>query len=309
MSTLLITHPVCLEHDPGTHHPECPERLKVVLAALEAEEFLFLMREEAPHATMEQLTRAHPPSHVEHIMSAVPHEGHHTIDGDTFLSPYTGEAALRAAGAVCLAIDEVMAGKTRNAFCAVRPPGHHAELHQAMGFCFFNNVVVGAYHARVHHNLKRIAVVDWDVHHGNGTQHLLEDDPDFFYASTHQWPLYPGTGDIEETGVAANVVNVPLAPGTASEGFRTAFSTQLLPRLEEFKPELILISAGFDAHKSDPMANLRLEADDYGWATREILAVASRVCEHRVVSVLEGGYDLAALMACTTHHVRALMQG
>jgi acetoin utilization deacetylase AcuC-like enzyme len=309
MPSLLVTHPVFLEHDPGPHHPECPERLKVVLAALEAEEFHFLMREEAPHATMEQLTRAHPQSHVEHILSSVPHDGHHTIDGDTFLSPYTGEAALRAAGAVCLAIDDVMAGRARNAFCAVRPPGHHAELHQAMGFCFFNNVVVGAYHARAAHGLKRIAVIDWDVHHGNGTQHLMEDDPDFFYASTHQWPLYPGTGGADEIGVAGNVVNVPLPPGTDGQGFKAAFSNRILPALEEFKPELILISAGFDAHKSDPIANLKLEAEDYAWATREIMAVAGRVCYHRVVSVLEGGYDLAALMICTTHHVRALLGG
>ncbi|MDK9720903.1 MAG: histone deacetylase family protein [Rhodospirillales bacterium] len=309
MPTLLITHPVFIEHDPGPHHPECPERLKVVLAALETEEFHFLAREEAPHATMEQLSRVHPMSHIEHILSSVPHEGQATIDGDTFLSPYTGEAALRAAGAVCLAIDDVMAGKARNAFCAVRPPGHHAELHQAMGFCFFNNVVVGAYHARAAHNLKRVAVVDWDVHHGNGTQHLMEDDPDFFYASTHQSPLYPGTGWADETGVAGNVVNVPLPPGTDGAGFRAAFSSRILPRLEEFKPELILISAGFDAHVADPIANLKLEAEDFGWATREILAVAGRVCDHRVVSVLEGGYDLAALMVCTTHHVRALLVG
>jgi acetoin utilization deacetylase AcuC-like enzyme len=309
MPTLLITHPVCLEHDPGPHHPECPERLKVVLAALETEEFHLLLRAEAPHATMEQLSRAHPMSHIEHILSSVPSQGHCTIDGDTFLSPNSGEAALRAAGAVCLAIDEVVSGRVRNAFCAIRPPGHHAELHQAMGFCLFNNVVVGAYHARAAHGISRVAVVDWDVHHGNGTQHMMEDDPDFFYASTHQSPLYPGTGWADETGVAGNVLNVPLPPGTDSQGFRAAFSHRILPALEDFKPGLILISAGFDAHVADPIANLRLEATDYGWATREILAVAGRVCENRVVSALEGGYDLAALMACTTHHVRALMGG
>jgi len=307
--TLLVTHPVCLEHDPGPHHPECPERLKVILAALEAEEFHHLLRAEAPLASMEQLTRVHPASHIEHILSSVPHEGYRNVDGDTFLSPSSGEAALRAAGAVCQAVDDVVGGHVRNAFCAIRPPGHHAELHQAMGFCFFNNVVIGAHHARAVHGIQRVAVVDWDVHHGNGTQHLMEDDPDFFYASTHQSPLYPGTGWADETGVAGNVVNVPLPPGTGSQGFRAAFATRILPALEEFQPGLILISAGFDAHVSDPIANLRLEASDYGWATREILAVAGRVCRHRVVSALEGGYDLAALMACATHHVRALMGG
>ncbi len=308
MTTFVLTHHACLDHDPGPHHPECPDRLKVILAALEAEEFHFLHREEAPHATRLQLERVHPPSHIDHILAMVPRDGFHSIDGDTTLSPDSGEAALRAAGAVCAAVDLVASGQARNAFCAVRPPGHHAELHQAMGFCFFNNVVVGAMHAREAHGLKRVAVIDWDVHHGNGTQHLIEDDPGFFYASTHQWPLYPGTGDEEEKGVAGNVVNVLLPPGAGSDQFRAAFADKILPAIEAFKPDLIMISAGFDAHAADPIANLRLTTEDYGWATRELLALAKRCCDNRLVSVLEGGYDLGALMACTTVHVRALME-
>jgi acetoin utilization deacetylase AcuC-like enzyme len=304
----VLTHHACLDHDPGPHHPECPDRLKVILAALETEEFHFLHREEAPHATRMQLERVHPPSHIDHVLAMVPHDGFHSIDGDTTLSPDSGEAALRAAGAVCAAVDLVASKQARNAFCAVRPPGHHAELHQAMGFCFFNNVVVGAMQAREVHGLRRVAVIDWDVHHGNGTQHLMEDDPDFFYASTHQWPLYPGTGDEDEKGVAGNVVNATLPPGAGSEQFRAAMTGKVLPALEAFKPDLIMISAGFDAHAADPIANLRLTTEDYGWATREILAVAARCCDNRVISVLEGGYDLGALMACTATHVRALME-
>ncbi|MCC7166762.1 MAG: histone deacetylase family protein [Rhodospirillales bacterium] len=309
MPTYLYTHPVCIQHDPGPHHPESPDRLKAILAALETEEFAHLVRVEAPHATMTQLERVHPPAHIDNVMNSVPHEGYRAIDGDTFLCPDTGEAALRAAGAVCAAVDAVATGQARNAFCAIRPPGHHAERYQAMGFCFFNNVVVGAMQAREVHGLRRVAVVDFDVHHGNGTQHLIEEDAECFYASSHQWPLYPGTGFAEEKGVAGNVVNMLLPPGAGSNEFRHGMSKTVLPALEAFKPDMILISAGFDAHAADPIANLRLGVEDYAWVTRELLAVAARCCQNRVVSALEGGYDIDALAASVAAHVRALMGG
>jgi acetoin utilization deacetylase AcuC-like enzyme len=308
MSTVLFTHPVCIEHDTGPHHPECPERLKAILSALESEAFVFLEREEAPHATREQLERIHPPSYVDHALASVPHRGFHSLDGDTILSPLSGEAALRAAGGVCAAVDAVATGRNRNAFCAVRPPGHHAELHEAMGFCVFNNVAIGAMQARVVHGLRRVAVIDFDVHHGNGTQHLFEDDPDLFYASTHQWPLYPGTGAPQERGVAGNVVNAPLPPGAGGAEFREAVSNVVLPALRAFNPDIIMISAGFDAHVADPIANLRLKTEDYGWVTRELLAVAAECCNHRVVSALEGGYDIDALAASVALHVRTMME-
>jgi acetoin utilization deacetylase AcuC-like enzyme len=215
------------------------------------------------------------------------------------------EAALRAAGAVVYAVDEIMAGRARNAFCAIRPPGHHAEPDQAMGFCLFNNVAIGALHARDAHGLKRIAVVDFDVHHGNGTQACFEADPALFYASTHQWPLYPGTGRAGEHGVG-NILNRCLPPGAGSAEFREAFSGAILPALAQFQPDFIFISAGFDAHAADPLANLRLTEDDYAWVTTELVKAANALCDGRVVSTLEGGYDLAALAASTRAHVRAL---
>jgi acetoin utilization deacetylase AcuC-like enzyme len=308
MSTLLLTHPVCIEHDTGPFHPECPERLKAVLQGLESEEFGFLHRDLAPHATVEQLLRVHPMHHIEAIFNAIPHsDSHHHVDPDTVVSANSGEAALRAAGAVVAAVDAVMAGQVRNAFCAIRPPGHHAERDQAMGFCLFNNIAVGALHAREVHGLRRVAVVDIDVHHGNGTQHMFEDDAELFYASTHQESAFPCTGAAQEQGVAGNIVNVPLPAGSGSADFRSAFTDCILPRLREFKPEMILISAGFDAHAADPLAHFRLNTADFGWVTREILAVADEHCQGRVVSALEGGYDLAALAACVATHVRALM--
>lgn len=308
MPTLLLTHPVCIEHDTGSFHPESPERLKAVLQALEAEDFAFLQRDLAPHATVEQLLRAHPMHHIESVFNAVPHsDSHHHIDPDTVVSANSGEAALRAAGAVCAAIDAVMAGQARNAFCAVRPPGHHAEADRAMGFCLFNNIAVGAFHARAAHGLTRIAAVDFDVHHGNGTQHLFEDDPNLFYASTHQGNAYPGTGHAFEHGVDGNIVNWPLPAGAGSADFREAFAEGILPRLREFKPELILVSAGFDAHAADPLAHLRLTEADFAWVTRELVTLADAVCSGRVVSALEGGYDLRALAASAAAHVRALM--
>lgn len=307
MPTLLLTHPVCIEHDTGEFHPECSDRLKVVLNALEGEEFAFLHRDMAPHATMEQLLRVHPMHHIEEVMRAIPHgDLVHHIDPDTVVSTNSGEAALRAAGAVCAAVDAVLARQARNAFCAVRPPGHHAERDQAMGFCLFNNVAIGAAHAVEHHGLARVAIVDFDVHHGNGTQHICQEDARFFYASTHQDNAYPGTGLAHEIGMG-NIVNVPLLAGAGSSDFRTAFTDIILPRLRSFRPELIMISAGFDAHAADPLAYLRLTTEDFRWVTNELVRAAEELCDNRIVSTLEGGYDLHALAASCTVHVRALM--
>jgi len=307
MTTLLYTHPACIDHDPGQYHPETPERLKAVLAALAAPEFAMLQRREAPEAALDDLTRVHPPRFVERLLAAVPQAGHVGIDADTVMSPASGQAALRAAGAVAAAVDAVVAGEAANAFCAVRPPGHHAEPNRAMGFCLFNNVAVGALRAKQVLGLGRVAVVDFDVHHGNGTQACFWDDPSLFYGSTHQSPLYPGTGASGETGAANNIVNVPLPPMSGSLQFRQGMERIMLPALDEFRPELVLISAGFDAHRNDPLAQLMLEEADYAWATHQLLDVARRHAGGRVVSTLEGGYDLAALGASAAAHVRALM--
>ncbi|HZK90065.1 MAG TPA: histone deacetylase family protein [Stellaceae bacterium] len=307
MTTLLYTHPSCLEHDPGQYHPETPARLKAVLDALSAPEFAGLERREAPEASLDDLTRVHPPRFVERLLAAVPEAGHVGIDADTVMSPQSGQAALHAAGAVVAAVDAVVAGEARNAFCAVRPPGHHAEPNRAMGFCLFNNIAIGALRAREVHRLARVAVVDFDVHHGNGTQAAFWDDAALFYGSTHQWPLYPGTGSSGETGSAGNIVNVPLPPMSGSQAFRQGMERLLLPALDAFAPEMVLISAGFDAHRSDPLAQLLLEEADYTWATRRLLEIARRHAGGRVVSTLEGGYDLIALGASAAAHVRALL--
>ena len=309
MTTALITHPACLEHDTGPFHPESPDRLRAVLAALETEEFTALLRELAPEATIEQLTRVHPANYVEAILSIQPESGEQVpLDGDTLMSEGTAQAALRAAGAAVMAVDAVMEGWARSAFAAVRPPGHHAEAQRPMGFCFFNNAAVAALHARVRWGVKRVAVVDFDVHHGNGTQDIFESDPDLFYASSHQSPCYPGTGDASERGTANNILNVPLRPGDGSAAFRLAWGREIIPELDRFAPGLLIISAGFDGHKADPLAQLRLETADYGWITQELVRVAERHCGGRVVSVLEGGYDLHALAASAVAHVRALMR-
>jgi acetoin utilization deacetylase AcuC-like enzyme len=306
MTTLLYTHPACLEHDPGRHHPEAAARLRAVLDALAEPEFDRLERREAPEAALEDLRRVHPGRYVEQILRAVPRSGHVGIDADTILSPASGEAALRAAGAVVAAVDAVVAGEADNAFCAVRPPGHHAEPAQAMGFCLFNNIAVGALRARKAHGLGRVAVIDFDVHHGNGTQAAFETDAGLFYASTHQSPLYPGTGAARETGIG-NIVNVPLRPMSGSSQFRLGVTQRILPALDAFRPELVLVSAGFDAHRSDPLAQLMLDEGDYTWITEQLLEIACRHAGGRLVSTLEGGYDLAALGASAAAHVRVLM--
>jgi acetoin utilization deacetylase AcuC-like enzyme len=306
LTTALFTHPACIGHDPGPGHPESPARLKAVLAALEAADFAALDRRAAPEATAEQLARVHPAAYVEAVLEAMPAKGYVMLDADTIVSPGSREAALRAAGALAAAVDAVVGGEVRNAFCAVRPPGHHAEASTPMGFCVFNNVVVGAQHARAAHGLKRVAVMDFDVHHGNGTQHLFEEDADFFYASTHQWPFYPGTGAREERG-CGNICNVPLAAGSGSREFRAALEREILPALEDFRPDLVIVSAGFDAHAADPLAMLELGEADYVWATAALLRLADRHARGRLVSALEGGYNLEALAASAAAHVRTLM--
>ncbi|MBN8928994.1 MAG: acetoin utilization protein [Rhodospirillales bacterium 69-11] len=309
MATTLITHPACLEHDTGPYHPECSDRLRAVISALEAEEFAPLLREQAPRATVEQLVRVHPQSYVDTILAIRPEEGDTVpLDADTLMSHGSAEAALRAAGGAVMAVDAVMEGWARTAFAAVRPPGHHAEPARPMGFCLFNNAAVAALHARARWGVQRVAVVDFDVHHGNGTQEMFSADPDLFYASSHQSPCYPGTGEVWERGAANNVMNMPLRPGDGSAAFRDVWATSLLPELDRFAPGLIIVSAGFDAHKADPLANLRLETADFAWITTELLRLADRHCGGRLVSVLEGGYDLDALAAATAAHVRMLMQ-
>ena len=306
MTTLLYTHKSCLAHDPGPHHPESPARLEAVLAALSSPDFAGLDRREAPEAALDDIARVHPRRLVERLLAAMPKSGYAAIDADTVLCPESGVAALHAAGAVIAAVDAVIAGEAENAFCAVRPPGHHAEPGRPMGFCLFNNVAIGALRARAVHGLARVAVVDFDVHHGNGTQARFADDPTLFYASTHQSPLYPGTGAASETGVG-NIVNLPLRPMSGSHEFRQGMTRVILPALAAFAPEMVLISAGFDAHRADPLAQLMLDEADYAWVTERLLEIAREHSRGRVVSTLEGGYDLRALGNSAAAHVRALM--
>jgi acetoin utilization deacetylase AcuC-like enzyme len=307
MTTLLFTHATCQEHEMGDWHPEAPARLKAVLKALELDMFRALERRVAPAGTLRQIEHVHAPFYVEAIFENVPKRGHVHLDPDTAMNPASGEAALRAVGGICAAVDAVVSGEAHNAFCAVRPPGHHAESSAAMGFCLFNNIAIGAEHARRAHGLERIAMVDFDVHHGNGTQNHVFRYRDLFYASSHQWPCYPGTGMEHETGVFNNICNVPLKPNAGSAEFRRGYEEKILPALRAFRPDMILISAGFDAHVRDPLAQLRLETEDFAWVTRKLLEVADESCGGRVVSTLEGGYDLQALAASAGAHVLALM--
>lgn len=309
MTTVLITHPACLGHFMGPHHPESPDRLRAVLAALDAPEFSSLLREEAPEATRDQLLLVHPAAHVDAILAIRPAQGQGVaLDADTIMSAGSADAALRAAGGACAAVDAVLSGRADAAFAAVRPPGHHAEPDRAMGFCLFNNAAIAALHARRTWGLTRVAVLDFDVHHGNGTQAMFEPDKNLFYASSHQSPCYPGTGHANERGVADNIVNAPLPPGADSAAFRAAWSRIILPALDAFAPELVVVSAGFDAHVADPLAQLRVQTPDYAWITRELLRIADTHTGGRIVSVLEGGYDLTALAEATAAHVRELIQ-
>lgn len=309
MTTLLVTHPSSLAHEMPLGHPERPDRLRAIEKVLSAPEFAGLARMLAPLGTLEQVMLCHPRDFAENIMAASPATGMVQIDADTSMSPGTLEAALRAVGGAILAVDEVMQGRVDNAFSAMRPPGHHAERNRAMGFCFFNSASIAARHAQKAYGISRVAIVDWDVHHGNGMQDIFWDDPSVLYASTHEAPLFPGTGAASEKGLHDNILNLPLRPGTGSEEFREAFETALLPKVRAFAPELLIISAGFDAHWRDPLANINLVEADFAWATRELMAVADASAGGRLVSVLEGGYDLEGLSKSVAAHVSALMGG
>ena len=302
---LVYTHPACLAHDTGEGHAERPERLGAVIGALRDAFPDVLDWRESPRATREQLARAHTPELLHSVLDATPTQ-RVMLDPDTALSPASAEAALRAAGAAVAAVDAVLGSPGSRAFCAVRPPGHHATTDTAMGFCLFNNVAVAALHALQAHGLARVAIADFDVHHGNGTQAIFERDARVLFVGSHQMPLYPGTGAASETGMG-NIVNAPLPPDSGSEAFRAAWDTRLLPALDAFKPQLLLVSAGFDAHAGDPLAQLRLSADDYGWLTQRLVDVANQHAEGRIVSLLEGGYDLAALRESSVAHVAALL--
>jgi len=310
MSTLLITHPSFLQHDTGPGHPERPDRMRAIDKILAHEHFKTLTRLEAPlrDDVEEQIALAHPQDYIEGIKDSRPEPGADAVrlDPDTVLSEGSWEAALRAVGAGLLAVDKVMSGEARNAFCQVRPCGHHAEAARAMGFCIFNNIAVAGLYARKKFGAERIAVIDWDVHHGNGTQDIFWSDKELYFASTHQMPLYPGTGAMNESGVG-NIFNAPLRPNDGGERFREAVESRILPSLRNFAPDLILISAGFDAHEADPLANLRLQEEDFRWATAKLVEAADRHCNGRVVSMLEGGYDLNALAKSVAVHVATLM--
>ena len=310
MSTLLITHPSFLLHDNGPGHPERPDRMRAIDRALSHDVFAGLTRAEAPlrDDVEAAIILAHPRSYLDALKSVRPPEGGEPVqlDPDTAMSPGTWEAAMRAVGAGLMAVDAVMTGQHLNAFGQVRPCGHHAEASRAMGFCLFDNVAIAGFYARQKYGAERIAVVDFDVHHGNGTQDIFWSDKDLFLASTHQMPLYPGTGAPGETGVG-NIFNAPLRPGDGGEAFKEAFRQRLLPALKAFAPDLILVSAGFDAHEDDPLANLRLREEDFGWVTAALTDVAHKHCQGRLVSMLEGGYDLRALARSVAVHVKGLM--
>ena len=311
MPTLLITHPCFVLHDTGPGHPERPDRMRVIDKALSHESFAGLTRAEAPlrDDAEQAIALAHPQHYIDTLKDARPEPGGELVrlDPDTVMSPGTWEAALRAVGAGLMAVDAVMSGQHTNAFGQVRPCGHHAEAARAMGFCLFNNVAIAGLYARQKYGAERIAVVDFDVHHGNGTQDVFWSDKDLFFSSTHQMPLYPGTGAVNETGVG-NICNAPLRPGDGGAPFREAMQSRILPALKNFAPDLVLISAGFDAHEDDPLANLRLKEADFAWATMKLADVAHKHCHGRLVSMLEGGYDLGALARSVSVHVKGLME-
>ncbi|MBN3759733.1 histone deacetylase family protein [Burkholderia sp. Ac-20365] len=306
--TLVYTHDACLNHKPGPHHPESPERLKTVLQALRAPEFAALEWRDAPMGTLEQVQLIHVQDFIDEVAEIAPSHGYMPLDGgDTIMSPGSWEAVMRCVGAACAGVDAVLNDDARNVFCATRPCGHHAEPGKAMGFCIFNQAAIAAAYAYDVHKLERVAVVDFDVHHGNGTQAAFYDRPELFYASSHQSPLYPGTGKAAETGVSHNILNVPLPPGCDSDLFRSRIEADMLPALREFNPELIIISAGFDAHRLDPLAALRLDDDDFHWITQELVQIAEETCKGRIVSILEGGYSMEGLAGGTRAHMRALL--
>jgi len=308
MATHLYTHDIFVEHLTPDGHPERPDRVRAVAKALGSAEFDGLVRLETQMADEELFSYAHPESFVEGLKVQLPQEGQKRIDPDTVMSAETWNCVRHAVGGGIAATDAVFAGEAQNAFLSARPPGHHAEKTTAMGFCFINTAAVMARHAQKKYGVERVAIIDWDVHHGNGTQDIFWDDPSVVYCSTHQMPLFPGSGAKTETGVG-NITNAPLSPGAGGQDFREAFRSRVLPALEEFKPDFVIVSAGFDAHHRDPLANINLEEDDFDWATGKLLDVADRHADNRLVSLLEGGYDLQGLAVSCAAHVKRLMNG
>ena len=306
MSTLFFTHPSSLEHDTGAGHPESIARLQAILTELENSQYDKLVRREAPRGSVWDIKRVHDDDYIQSVFASIPDTGHARLDGDTVVSAQSGEAALYAVGAAVAAVDAVIAGEANNAFVAVRPPGHHAERDKAMGFCLFNNAAIAAYHARELDGIERVAVMDFDVHHGNGTQGAFWDDENMLYASTHQSPCYPGTGSERERGAFGNIINAPIPPGGSGEDFRDAFGF-IRPALKDFAPDLLIISAGFDAHANDPLAGLNLVESDFAWITEQLMVIADISAHGRVVSILEGGYDLGSLASSVGVHVKCLM--
>lgn len=308
MTTLVFTHASSLAHETPPGHPERVDRIKAINAVLAAPALRGITRRDAPLGSEEAVLLAHTPELLRRIKSLNPESGFEYVDADTVMGPHTLEAAMRAVGAATFGVDAVFEGKADNVFCAMRPPGHHAEHNRAMGFCFFNQAAIAAHHARKRHGAERVAVVDFDVHHGNGTQDIFWSDADLFYGSTHQMPLYPGSGAPSETGVG-NIFNAPLRAGDGGVEFRAAMERVILPALSTFSPDLIIISAGFDAHERDPLGSLQLTEEDFSWITLKLMEVADQFCGGRVVSVLEGGYDLQGLAGSVGVHVHALLHG
>ncbi|MCO5063236.1 MAG: histone deacetylase family protein [Rhizobiaceae bacterium] len=309
MTTRLYTHPIYLEHLTPAGHPERPDRIRAIEAQLEESGFEYLDRKRAPKGDEASILLVHPESYMEDLRKKIPEEGIARIESDTSVSPKSWEAALTAIGAATAAVDDVFKGKADNVFVAARPPGHHAEKTTAMGFCMFNNAAIAARHAQKKHGATRVAIMDWDVHHGNGTQDIFWDDPSVLYVSTHQMPLYPGTGAKDETGLNGNIVNAPLSPDSGGDLFREAMRSRVLPAIRNFAPDLLIISAGFDAHHRDPLAQINLTEDDFDWATGQLMDLAERYCDNRLVSLLEGGYDLQGLAFSVGAHVKRLMKG
>jgi len=309
MTTMLVTHTACLDHVVPHGHPERPDRMRAIELGLAADGFKALQRHEAPVGDLDHVALCHSGHYVAELERMAPTEGLVYIDGDTSMSPGTWEAVLRCVGGTTMAVDSVLGGSVANAFVCTRPPGHHAETAKPMGFCFFDHAAVAARYAQRRHGIGRAAVVDFDVHHGNGTQDIFWADPTVMYCSTHEMPLFPGTGAASERGDHDTIVNAPLRPGDGGDRFREAFSGIILPQLRRFAPELIIISAGFDAHWRDPLANLQLQEADYTWVTQQLMELADTTAGGRIVSVLEGGYDLQGLKDSVGAHVNALMQG
>jgi acetoin utilization deacetylase AcuC-like enzyme len=305
--TLLLSHPACLDHDTGAGHPERPGRLRAIAGALDHPRFARLRRMDAPGIDRAAVLRVHPADYADAIEAAPPARGRICLDPDTVMSAKSFTAIAHCVGGVVAAVDEVMRGGAKNAFVAMRPPGHHAGTGSPMGFCIFNNAAIAARHAQATHGVERVAILDFDVHHGNGTQEIFWSDASVLYASSHQMPLFPGTGGRDECGEHDNIVNAPLRAGDNGEIFREALETALLPRINAFRPDLIVISAGFDAHRRDPLGGLDLVEGDFAWATTRLMEIAEKHAKGRIVSVLEGGYDLEGLANSAAAHVEALM--